>query len=80
MTAMPDSIQDACALVQCSLRGDAEGAGVIKTNAADLGEAAGILADVVGELFRSLSRVLPGGDPQQLLERVREGLAGDGEA
>ena len=52
--------------------------GVIKAKPADLGEAAGVLADVVGELIRSLSGVLPGGEPQQLLDRVREGLAGDG--
>jgi len=77
MTAAPDSIRDACALVLCSLRDDAEGSGVIKANAADLGEVAGVLADVVAELFRSLSRVLPGGDPVTLLDRVREGLAGD---
>ena len=64
MAAAPDSIQDACALVQCSLCDDAEGAGVIKANAADLGEIAGVLADVAAELFRSLSRVLPDGDLQ----------------
>ena len=75
MTATADSIRDAYALVQCSLRDDQEGSDVIKANAADPGEVAGVLADVVAELFRSLSRVLvPDGDPLKLLDRVRSGL------
>jgi hypothetical protein len=79
MTASGDSIRDAYALVQCSLNDDQEGARVIK-DAADLGEVAGVLADTVAELFRSVSRVLvPDGDPMTLLARVREALAGEGD-
>jgi hypothetical protein len=79
MTATPDSIRDAYALVQCSLTGDEEGSRVIRENAADLGEVTGVLADTVGELFKALSRALvPGGDPLALLARVRAALAGEG--
>lgn len=78
MTATADSIRDAYALVQCSLRDDQEGSDVIKANAADPGEVAGVLADVVAELFRVHARVLvPDGDPLILLDRVREALAAE---
>jgi hypothetical protein len=78
MTATADSIRDAYALVQCSLNGDEEGSSVIKANVADLAATAGVLADTVAELFRSLSRVLvPDGDPMTLLARVRTALAAE---
>jgi hypothetical protein len=80
MTAAPDSVRDALALVLCSLRDDQEDSGVIKANAADPGEVAGVLADVVAELFRVHARVLADGDPLTLLDRVRAGLTGDGGA
>jgi len=78
MTASPDSVRDAFGLVLCSLRDDKEGSDVIKANAADLGEVAGVLADTVAELFRVHARVLADGDPLTLLDRVRAGLTGDG--
>ena len=56
MTASPDSVRDALALVLCSLRDDQEGSGVIKANAADPGEVCDVLADVVAELFRVHAR------------------------
>jgi hypothetical protein len=78
MTASQDSIRDAYAMVQCALLDDAEGSAAIKANAADLGEVAGVLADTVAELFRSVSRALvPGSDPMTLLARVRAALAGE---
>lgn len=81
MTATPDSVRDALALVLCSLADDAEGSAVVKANAADPGEVAGVLADVAAELLRAHARVLvPDGDPMTLLARVRAGLAGDGGA
>jgi hypothetical protein len=62
--------------VRCSLLDDKEGSGVIKANAADLGEVAEVLSDVVAELFRVQARALvPDGDPLTLLDRVRSGLA-----
>lgn len=77
MTASQDAIKDAYALVMASLLDDTEGSDVIKANA-DLAEVCGILADTVGELFRSVSRVLvPGGDPLVLLARVRAALAAE---
>lgn len=74
--ASADAVRDAFALVMCSLTGDDEGAGVIKDNAADLGEVAGVMADTVSELFRGHARALADGDPVKLLDRVRDGLAG----
>lgn len=63
------------------MRDDAEGSAVIKANTADLGEVAGVLADVVAELLKPMSRVFAGGDPLALLDQVRAGLAGrDGPA
>jgi hypothetical protein len=78
MTASPDSIRDALALVLSSLRNDQEGSDVIKANAAEPGEVAGCLADIVAELFRVHARALvPDGDPLVLLDRVREALAAE---
>ena len=72
-----DSIRDALALVMCSLTCDDEGAAAIKANMTSPGEVAGVLADVVAELFRVHARALvPDGDPLALLDRVRAGLAG----
>jgi hypothetical protein len=78
MTASPDSVRDALALVLCSLRDDQEGSGVIKANAADPGEVCDVLADVVAELFRVHARALADGDPLALLDRVRVDLASGG--
>lgn len=75
--ASADAVRDAFALVMCSLTGDDEGAGVIKDNAADLGEVAGVMADTVSELFRGHARALADGDPVKLLDRGA-GRAGRG--
>jgi hypothetical protein len=80
MNVTSDSVRDALALVGCHLRDDREGADVIKANAADLGEVAEVLAWAVAGPLRTVSPACRDGDPQQLLARLREGLAGDGGA
>lgn len=59
-----------------SLLDDDEGAAAIKANMTSPAEVAGVLADVVAELFRVHARVLTDGDPLALLDRVRAGLTG----
>jgi hypothetical protein len=77
MRASADSIRDAYALVQCSLNDDRPGHDAVLA-CCDQAEVAGVLADTVAELFRSVSRVLSDGDPHVLLARVRDGLASEG--
>ena len=77
MFVTDDAVRDAFALVLCALRGDEEGSRAVRS-AADLGEVAETLAFLVGGLLRAVSPACAGGDdPLKLLDRLRDGLAGE---
>lgn len=72
-----EHVADAFALVQAALRDDREGADAVLANC-DVRAVAEVLADVLGEALKAISRALSDGDPLVLLGRMRAALAAEG--